>query len=510
MKKNIRKVILDNITIVSAIGVVCGIVTLALAALCMNGSDLIGGVVAAAAVTIIGSAVAAAWASKKLNAAISDSLEKLAAGEAVKGGEVPVEIEKASDAICGGVYDKSAENEFIAKLAAGEFSAQLPESLKNTETGKNLQALADSLSRRFGAIRLSAEQVTAEGTQVSGAFASLSADTGAQTAALQQLSESVESIRGTVDVTAENAHKADKLASSAAAEIEAGNVHMNDLLAAMDNISKSTDEITKFVKVIEDIAFQTNILALNSSVEAARAGGAGKGFAVVAGEVKTLATKSQEAAKQTTAVIEECVRNVREGVAKTDQTAKSLAAIAEETREVSRLVEVISDSCDEQRSVIGKIDEGVDFIGAAAKRADSTAQACAASAQKLASSSDALKSEINGMNFKAAPVQKPVTKTAPAPKAAAEKAAPKAAEKPVAKVAEKAAPKAVEKPVAKVAEKAAPKAVEKPAPVAEKPVAKAAEKTATPVARTAPASRPVPRRESYATAEFVETLDSKY
>ena len=276
---------------------------------------------------------------------------------------------------------------------------------------------------------------------------------------------------------------------------------MNDLLAAMDNISKSTDEITKFVKVIEDIAFQTNILALNSSVEAARAGGAGKGFAVVAGEVKTLATKSQEAAKQTTTVIEECVRNVREGVAKTDQTAKSLAAIAEETREVSRLVDVISDSCDEQRSVIGKIDEGVDFIGAAAKRADSAAQICVASAQKLVSSSDALKAEIKGMNFKAAPVQKPVTKTAPAPKAAAEKAAPRAAEKPVAKVAEKTAPKTVERPAVKAAEKPAVKAAEKPAvKAAEKPAAPA------PVARTAPASR----KESYATAEFVETPDSKY
>ncbi len=487
MKKNIRKVILDHITIVSAIGVVCGIVTLVLAALCMNGSDLIGGVVAAAAVTIIGSAVAAAWASKKLNAMISDSLEKLAAGEAVKGDSVPAEIEKASDAICGGIYDKSAENEFIAKLTAGEFSAQLPDSLKDTETGRSLQELADSLSRRFGAIRLSAEEVNAEGAQASAAFASLSTDTGAQADALQQLSDSVESIRGTVDVTAENAHKADKLAASAAAEIEAGNVHMKDLLVAMDNISKSTDEITKFVKVIEDIAFQTNILALNSSVEAARAGGAGKGFAVVAGEVKTLATKSQEAAKQTTAVIEECVRNVREGVAKTDQTAKSLAAIAEETREVSRLVEVISDSCDEQRSVIGKIDEGVDFIGAAAKRADSAAQACAASAQKLASRSDALKAEISAVNVKtavkAAPVQKTVAKTASAPK-------------PVTKAVEKPAP---------VAEKPAVKAVEKPA-------VKVAEKTAAPapVTRTAPASRPVPRRESYATAEFVETPDSKY
>ncbi len=500
MKKNIRKVILDNITVISAIGVVCGIITLVLAALCMNGSDLIVGVVAAAAVTIIGSAVAAAWASKKLNAAISDSLEKLSAGEAVTGDDVPEEIVKASEAICGGVFDKSAELEFIAKLAEGDFSAQLPDALKNTETGKSLQTLADSLSRRFGAICRSAEQLSKEGTQVSGAFAALSADTGAQASALQQLSESVDSIRGTVDATAENAHKADKIATFATAEIEAGNVHMKDLLAAMDNISKSTDEITKFVKVIEDIAFQTNILALNSSVEAARAGGAGKGFAVVAGEVKTLATKSQEAAKQTTAVIEECVRNVREGVAKTDQTAKSLAAIAEETREVSRLVGVISDSCDEQRSVIGKIDEGVDFIGVAAKRTDSAAQACAASAQTLTSGSSALKAEIDAMRIgsvtKAAPVQKPVVRTAPA----VEKPTPKAAEKPAVKATEKPAVKETEKPAVKEAVKPAAK------PVAEKPAPKAA----APVAKTAPAPRSSVKNVSYANAEFVETPDSKY
>ncbi len=494
MKKNIRKVILDNITVISAIGVVCGIVTLVLAALCMNGSDLIVGVVAAAAVTIIGSAVAAAWASKKLNAAISDSVEKLAAGEAVSGENVPEEILKASEAICGGVFDKSAELEFIAKLSAGDFSAKLPDCLKNTETGNALSELADGLNRRFGAICRSAEQLSSEGAQVSGAFAVLSAGTGEQTDALQQLSDSVESIRGTVDTTAENAHKADKLATDAAAEIEAGNVHMQDLLAAMDNISKSTDEITKFVKVIEDIAFQTNILALNSSVEAARAGGAGKGFAVVAGEVKTLATKSQEAAQQTTAVIEECVRNVRAGVAKTDQTAKSLAAIAEETREVSRLVGVISDSCDEQRSVIGKIDEGVGFIGAAAKRADSAAQACVASAQNLTSRSGALKAEIDGMRFaseaKAAPVQKPVTRTAPAAKAAP--------------VTEKTAPRAVEK-AAPIAEKTAPKVVEKAVPAAEKPAPRAAS-----FARTSSAPRSSVKNDSYANAEFIETPDSKY
>ena len=488
MKKGIRKIISDNIIIISLIGVICGIITLFLAVLCMNGSDLSAVVVAAAAVTIIGSAVASAYVSKKLNAAISDPVEKLSAGEEVAAGAgVPDEIVKASEAMKGGVSDTAALNEYIAKLAEGDFSAKLPDSVAGTETGMALSRLADNMSRMLGALTRNAQLTDSDGAQVTSAFAVLAAGAEEQSGALQELTESVDCIKGAVDSTYENARKADKLATDAAAEIEAGNVHMKDLLAAMDNISRSTDEITKFVKVIEDIAFQTNILALNSSVEAARAGGAGKGFAVVAGEVKTLATKSQEAAKQTTAVIEECVRNVREGVAKTDQTAKSLAAIAEETREVSRLVEVISDSCDEQRSVIGKIDEGVDFIGAAAKRADSAAQACAASAQKLASRSDALKAEISAVNVKtavkAAPVQKTVTKTASAPK-------------PVTKAVEKPAP---------VAEKPAVKAVEKPA-------VKVAEKTAAPapVTRTAPASRPVPRRESYATAEFVETPDSKY
>ncbi len=484
MKKNIRKVISENIGLSSCIGIAGGVITLILAVLSMNGTDMIMGVVIAAAITAIGSLAASAAAKNKLNAAVADSVQKLAAGEAVKGGSVPEEIEKLSCTLKDGSLDKGVESEYIEKLAAGDFTAQLPDSVKNTETGKALTALAESLSRRFGAICRSAEQVNSEGAQVSGAFASLTAGAQEQTGALQQLTDSVDSIRGTVDATAENAHKANKIATDAAAEIEAGNIHMKDLLAAMDNISKSTDEITKFVKVIEDIAFQTNILALNSSVEAARAGGAGKGFAVVAGEVKTLATKSQEAAQQTTAVIEECVRNVREGVAKTDETAKSLAAIAEETREVSRLVGVISDSCDEQRSVIGRIDEGVGYIGMAAKRTDSAAQACMASAQQLASRSDALKAEISGICLRGE------AKSAPAVKTALRKPVERAATVSV---------KAAEKPVQN--------APEKPA------VVPAPEKTApAPVSRPAPVSAPraSSRNESYATAEFVETPDSKY
>ena len=479
MKKSIRKIISDNISLSASIGIAGGVITLILAVLTMSGSDLLIGVIIAAVLTVIGSLGVSVSAKKSLNEAVSDCVDKLNAGEELKV-NAPEELETLSKAVKSG-SGKWDEIEFISKLSEGDFSAQLPESLKNTETGKSLQQLADSLNSKFTSICRGAEQVNADGAQVSGAFASLSVGAEEQEGALQQLSQSVDSIKGTVDATAENAHKANKIASEATAEIEAGNAHMQALLTAMDNISKSTDEITKFVKVIEDIAFQTNILALNSSVEAARAGGAGKGFAVVAGEVKTLATKSQEAAQQTTAVIEECVRNVREGVAKTGETAKSLAAIAEETREVSRLVSVISGSCEEQRGVIGQIDSDVDKIGAAVHRTGSVAQACAASAQQLASRSDALKTEIDGLNLKSD--AKTASRTA--------RPAVQRAERPAAK------PAPAEKPVLKAetkpAEKAAPA---KPAPA--------------PVTRQAPAPRSAAKSDSYANAEFVEVPDSKY
>ncbi|MBO5377260.1 MAG: hypothetical protein J6A41_02625 [Ruminiclostridium sp.] len=506
MKKGIRKIFSENIANISLIGVVCGIVMLVPALFGMEGSDLSIVVIVASAVMMIGSVLAYIFVMKKLNSSISVSLEKLAAGEeVVAGADIPDEIVKASEAMKGGVSDTAALNEYIAKLAEGDFSAKLPDSVVETETGMALSQLADNMSRMLGALTRNAQLTDSDGAQVTSAFAVLAAGAEEQSGALQELTESVDCIKGAVDSTYENARKADKLATDAAAEIEAGNVHMNDLLAAMDNISRSTDEITKFVKVIEDIAFQTNILALNSSVEAARAGGAGKGFAVVAGEVKNLAAKSQEAAKQTTAVIEECVKNVRAGVEKTGETAKSLAAIAEETNEVSRLVGIISQSCDEQRDVIGKIDDGVDRIGAVAQRTGNAVQACSASAQQMASRSDSLKGEIANIRLKAE--EKPAPKAVRKP---AEKPVEKKAEKPVEKKAEKLAEKKVEKPVEKKVEKPVEKKVEKPAEKKiEKPVEKKVEKPAAPAAKVS-APRSSVKASSYANAEFTETPDNKY
>ena len=276
---------------------------------------------------------------------------------------------------------------------------------------------------------------------------------------------------------------------------------MKALLTAMDNINKSTEQITEFVKVIEDIAFQTNILALNSSVEAARAGEAGKGFAVVAVEVKNLATRSQEAAQETTAVIEECVRSVRDGLGKTDKTAQSLSALAEETKEISRLINIISQACDEQSDSIIKIDAGVDQINASVASTNTAAQECVSSAQKLAARSSRLKSEIGSFRFG----------NVTAPAAPAIKEAPKPAVKEAPKPVVKEAPKAVEsapaeeKPVEE-------KKVEVKAEVKAEPVKAPAPKPVT-APRTAPrmyAPRTTSVPDSYANAEFVETPDNKY
>jgi len=493
----------------------------------------------------------------KLNRGIVEPVEKMAKGEPVQNiKEVPAELSAAV-----GTSNMNTDGDaigFISRIADGDFTAEVPEKIKSNEMGISLMRLSENINRAFGSMYSGAEEVNNGGEQISGASMSLSLGAAEQAGTLNRLSAAVGQVKGTVITNAENAREANRIVTAAANGLEEGTEYMRALVTAMDNINKSTEEITEFIKVIEDIAFQTNILALNSSVEAARAGEAGKGFAVVAMEVKNLATRSQEAAQETTAVIEECVRNVREGLAKTERTAKSIAAVEENTKEVSRLIDIISHACNEQAEAIVKIDEDVERIGSVVENTNAAAQECVNSAQMLAARSDALKSEIKGYKFSTvtsrrvpatekvaeitepAPVEpkpeppKPVSRPVSRPVAPAKPLAQaKPAEKPApakplaqAKPAEKPAPA---KPLAqaKPAEKPAPakplaqaKPAEKPAPA--KPLAQAnpVEKAAPakPLAQATSAARPKTtppgtgrvKDESYANAEFVEVPDNKY
>ena len=165
--------------------------------------------------------------------------------------------------------------------------------------------------------------------QVSSETQALSQGATEQASSVEELAATINEISDQVQLSAQHAKDASGQVTSAGEELSASNQSMGEMVHAMEEISQKSNEIGKIIKTIEDIAFQTNILALNAAVEAARAGEAGKGFAVVADEVRNLASKSAEAAKNTTLLIEGSIQAVEEGTKIANRTASALAATVE-------------------------------------------------------------------------------------------------------------------------------------------------------------------------------------
>ena len=210
-----------------------------------------------------------------------------------------------------------------------------------------LNALNGALSR----INLTAERVSAESEQMASDAQTLSSGSVEQAAAVQELSASVQDISRQVDHTSEDADSARKASEEAAAQLQVCDRKMEALTAAMDNISKSSQQIGGIIKTIEDIAFQTKILALNASVEAARAGEAGKSFSVVADEVQSLANKSSVSAHDITQLIESSMELVAYGASLSSDTTQALAAVissAEKSAEMVERIEIGRASCRER------------------------------------------------------------------------------------------------------------------------------------------------------------------
>lgn len=407
----------------------------------------------------------------------------------------------------------------VSDISAGDFTRDISELPDNSALIHGLKELYYNIAKAFSDLSGGAEQVNLDGARVSTASQTLSQGVSAQVNTVEVLSSTVNEIREAVIKNAENARLAQKNAEEASKAVTDGTAKMDELLKAMDDISSSTNEIAKLNKVIEDIAFQTNILALNASVEAARAGEAGKGFAVVASEVKNLAVKSQEASHQTSTVVMSCVDSVKDGVKKTQETASSFSFIAEKAAEIGRGLATISKECEQQTEAITQINIGVDQISGVIQSTSATADECAQSAAALTGRSGDLREIVGRFRFGELkdPNAKPVknAKSSKSAKPAAKRAERIASEpgKDASQKSYKPAPKPAEKP-ASSGYKPAPKPAEKPASSGYKPTPK-------PASADAPASRPAPKPASkpaivtqpsgsYANAQFVDIPDSKY
>ena len=217
---------------------------------------------------------------------------------------------------------------------------------------------------------------------------------------MEELAATINEINDQVKETAANAQQASEVVSQTGLEVENCDRQMQELNAAMNKISQKSGEIGKIIKTIEDIAFQTNILALNAAVEAARAGSAGKGFAVVADEVRNLASKSAEAAKNTTVLIEDSIRAVENGTKLTAGTAESLKKVVERTRVIKTAVGRISQATGDQASNLNQVTIGVDQISSVVQTNSATAEESAAASEELSGQSQMLKNLISQFKLK--------------------------------------------------------------------------------------------------------------
>lgn len=284
-------------------------------------------------------------------------------------------------------------SDVLGQMSNGDFTAAIVRDYVGdfAPIQSALREIMDALNSIFMEIGTAADQVASGSEQVSNAAQALAQGATEQASSIEELSATITEVSNQVKENAEHAFAANTSVNQVRAEIETSNQYMSEMVSAMTQISASSLEIGKIIKTIEDIAFQTNILALNAAVEAARAGEAGKGFAVVADEVRNLAGKSAEAAKNTTTLIENSMKQVENGTKIAGETSESLLRVVESMKTVSERVEHISQASNQQSDAIGQVMLGAEQISGVVQTNSATAEESAAASEELSGQAQTMK-----------------------------------------------------------------------------------------------------------------------
>ena len=290
------------------------------------------------------------------------------------------------------------------------------EAVRELARGGATQALQQALARvetALVAVRASSDSIRTSSTEIAGGNADLSQRTEQAASSLQRTASSMEQLTGTVRSSADSAAQANQLASSASTAAQRGGAVMQQVVSNMNDIAGSSKRIADIIGTIDGIAFQTNILALNAAVEAARAGEQGRGFAVVAGEVRSLAQRSADAAKEIKALIGDSVNKVESGAKLVRDAGQAMDEIVTGVKRVSDIIGEISAAAGEQRGGIEQVNGAVSELEQMTQQNAALVEQSAAAAESLRAQAHKLSSAVAGFRLEGAAAQHSDAPTAP-------------------------------------------------------------------------------------------------